>query len=152
MNDYTFSKSEKRIRIQWFIVAGFFLIVPLVSLIYTTILFINTPSLSAAQEKALIQQLVEMSIKYIFSTFFIFLLYWHAYKKSGTKFLTFSLIMIPIGFLRSLTPSQTESDSIALILNWIDFVILVYWYFLIYKMRKINQKVNQARCKIPTLS
>lgn len=74
-----------------------------------------------------------------------FLVFYHcSYKKHGNKFLTFTLFMVPIGTLKSL-PTWIELSQNFYVKPFLitHLVILVYWYVLSLKLRKINKKWRQ---------
>ncbi|HSX14014.1 MAG TPA: hypothetical protein VLE96_06330 [Chlamydiales bacterium] len=81
-----------------------------------------------------------------FTTFVMMYIYYYcAYKKPGTKLLTFSLVAIPISwianvfifFLTNVPLSQSG-------LHPLQLIPAIWLYVLSWKMRKINKKLQSA--------
>lgn len=68
-----------------------------------------------------------------------------AYRKCGTRMLTFWLIVSPIRMVADLSSVVTQNgSSIEYIACALDVMVLVWWYSLSLKMRKINKKLQEA--------
>lgn len=80
--------------------------------------------------------------------FFAYLLYRFAYKKRGTKFLTFCLIVTLFGFVGSPILYFQGRMPLADQIPYYKFYFLftqalgVAWFVLCWKMRKINKKLR----------
>lgn len=69
------------------------------------------------------------------------LFYYCAYYKPGTKLLTFSLFFFPLSMLQgfAIYSAFLWSEWLAGMVLSVDWILIIWWYVLTFKLRKINE-------------
>lgn len=84
-------------------------------------------------------------IAHAFTGLFSLWIVWHcAYKKYGTRLLTFWLIIIPFKQLASIVEVLKETwDLWTIFFLALDIGVFLWWYLLSLKMRKVNKSIQE---------
>lgn len=148
--EYVMSEKDKRIRKHWLL----FLLI-LVGLNWLGFLM----CLLAANDKLVIQILAVVAIV---SSITAGLLYHFAYRKHGTRLLTGTLIYPIIGWMKYLSQANKETLNFLPLGDltgangfWETFIVLLpngiyfYWYFLSFRLRKINKTIKSFNSTTP---
>lgn len=84
---------------------------------------------------------------------FFLLVIWHcAYRKCGTKLLSFYLFGSSAKGLASMAKNVTEADDGCLIaFAVLDIVFFVWWCLMSWKLRKVNKSIQGRKSLIPQI-
>ncbi len=131
------NNSENRIRKHWlFSTASLLIFYPLA--LFAFFSFLSTRI--SISEEALIEPLA-----YAIAGLIPLWLIWHcAYRKHGTKLLSFWMVVSPIKMLASIVGCLKEPCNlwvIAFIL--LDVAIFLWWWLLSFKMKAVNKTIQE---------
>jgi hypothetical protein len=129
--------SENKIRKHWLLSAGsLFLFYPIVRFVLFLLLL---------PQGALSKGVLMDSLAHVFSGTFVMLVIWHcAYRKYGTKLLSFWLFVSPLTMGASIMKALRESGDTWTV-SFISFEVAVFlwWFLLSLKMRSVNKAVQE---------
>src|SRR5579885_2125312 len=133
-----FDEKEKRTRTHWLIVtlfSSFFY--PL----FTSLFHTNVP---VKESIFYMHEYFQFSFIATATLLPLWLLYHCAYKKQGTRLLTFWLIMSFLGtFLVAILVFRKPLGILEMIQNIMEAITSIYWCILSLKLRKINKKYQK---------
>lgn len=136
-SNFVISKSQNKTRKHW-LLSTFSLLI-----LYPLVLFAFFAVLSesvAIPKDALIESLI-----HAFAGIIPMWIIWHcAYRKYGTKFLTFWLVTSPIKALASIVEFLKESyDSWTIAYILLDLAFFSWWFIISLKMRTVNKTIQK---------
>lgn len=135
------SLSELRMRKLW---RNFYLFITVLGLIYSALspflLFLVNAEKSLGREE-IIGLMIASLFGIICSALFSYFFYYCAYKKAGTRLLTFNLFLTPI-FLVIVVIVLFSGPLLLLSIVGAGLVVPGIFYVLSWKLRKINKKLR----------
>jgi len=153
MKKFSLEIHEEKIRRHWYICLWILTLYPVVVALFGLILGTTTHIL----DKESIRDIIKSLINSFASLPFAYLLYFCAYKKPGTVFLTLNLICTPLLLCWDLSKKTLPTDNfgfyLSLIIISLDVGLTAWWFVLSLKLRKINKKIqNQILKSSPAYS
>ncbi len=139
---YDFTEKEKLLRKEWLILSVilYFVFSPLL----IAQLILNSAQ-STPELKGLLPVLIALVFCAFFASLYFFILYRCAYKKPGTRYLTFLLIVTSLSILRQLVSLTLSFSILDLCISVVSLLGSVWWCFLSYKIRELNQKIKTLK-------
>lgn len=141
---YDFTEKERLLRKEWLLLTIFlyFVLTPF----HIAHFVLNSFSTQNTQEfKGLLPVLILCIFYAFFASLYFFVLYKCAYKKPGTRYLTFLLIVTALSILRQLVYLTLSFSILDLCISVVSLLGSSWWYFLSYKMRELNQKIKTLK-------
>ncbi len=145
------TESEKKSRKIWLWIVIGFAVIEIFCDIFT---LIDTTDACKVRTTAQIWAAFTVVIVRILSSLVpYFLLYYFAYKKMGTKYLTFVLLVNPLVFVKELLvqiPQIEKEYALFLIPYHVLFIsTYIYWYVLGWRLRKMNKRIRKLPKEVP---
>lgn len=134
--EYPFSEQEQRIRKEWLLATrALYFGLPMVSCVAMFILYYSG-HVSSGGLAVSIFSLIEVFVFYI-----CYLIMKHcAYKKYGTLYMTFGMVMSILHFVAEVLQIETRADALGLLLL---FAFLSWWLQASYRLRPLNKRAER---------
>lgn len=138
---FVLEEYEKKIRKRWLLLTFFhFICYAFIITIITSIPLISAHPLEDELEG------FYGSIIILFTSSVFFWIYYHcSYRRFDTDLLTFCLWAVPIGLIISTASLYIMGDLDFSLIFVIANAILIYWYILCWKLRKINKNILKRK-------
>lgn len=135
---------DQRIRKNWLIIT---ILTGIGSIFINLGLILAFPSISKEGEIELLIKLIFLIRSVVGSSLWILIFWYCAYKRQGSRLLTFSAILSPFLVIRSIYTLQDDFlDLSSVIALMSEMGLYAWWYVFSLKLRRVNKKLrSQAK-------